>query len=253
MPAIDAELKDSIREEWDESSQSYDSLHGHGIKSKEEHDAWKNILVAVLPPGRLKILDVGCGTGELSLLLAGMGYQITGIDLSNKMLSVARSKATASQLKAQFVTGDAESLNFDDESFDALINRHLLWTLPHPDSALREWKRVLTKEGRVIIIDGLWMNYSLENKLRRLIRDLSVIIMERQNPRKGWYSKKIEAKLPHPHGMDAKVAREYLEEAGFTEIELRDLDDIMDIQKTHMPFSQKVTQNSTYYMICGQK
>ena len=253
MLALDTELKESIREKWDESSQSYDSLHGHGIKSKEERDAWKNMLETVLPRGRLKILDVGCGTGELSLLLEGMGHQITGIDLSDEMLSVARSKAKASQLKARFMTGDAESLNFDDESFDAVINRHLLWTLPHHDLALREWKRVLTKVGRVIIIDGLWMNYSLENKLRRLIGDLSVIILERQNPRKGWYSKKTEAKLPHPRGMDAKVTREYLEEAGLTEIELRDLDDIMEIQKKHMPFSQKITHNSTCYMICGQK
>lgn len=253
MPALDTELKESIREKWDESSQSYDSLHGHGIKSKEERDAWKNILETVLPRGRLRILDVGCGTGELSLLLAGMGHKVTGIDLSDEMLSVAISKAKASRLRAQFVTGDAESLNFDDESFDAVINRHLLWTLPHPDSALREWKRVLTKVGRVIIIDGLWMDGSLENKLRRLIRDLSVIILERQNPRKGWYSKKTEAKLPHPHGMDVKAARDYLEEAGFTEIEQRYLDDIMGIQRKHMPFSQIVTYNAKYYMICGQK
>lgn len=253
MPALDTELKEYIRERWDESSQSYDSFHGHGIKSKEERDAWKDTLEAVLPSGRLRILDVGCGTGELSLLLAGMGHQITGIDLSDEMLSVARSKAKASRLRAQFVTGDAESLNFDDDIFDAVINRHLLWTLPHPDSALGEWKRVLIKGGRVIIIDGLWMDGSLENKLRRLIRDLSVIILERQNPRKGWYSKKTEAKLPHPHGMNAKAARDYLEEAGFTEIEQRDLDDIKEIQRRHMPFSQKITYNAAYYMICGKK
>ncbi|MFB3763869.1 MAG: class I SAM-dependent methyltransferase [Methanotrichaceae archaeon] len=253
MPALDTELKEAIREKWDESSQSYDSFHGHGIKSKEEHDAWKNVFETVLPKGRLKILDVGCGTGEISLLLAEMGYQITGVDLSDKMLSIARSKAKASRLKAQFLRGDAESLNFDDESFDAVISRHLLWTLPHPDSALREWKRVLKNGGRVVIIDGLWMDGSLENKLWRLISDLSIIILERQNPRKGWYSKKTEAELPHPHGMDAQRAMTYLEEAGFDEIDQKILDDIKDLQRKHMPFSQKVTYNANYYMIYGKK
>jgi len=253
MPALDTEVKEAIREKWDESSQSYDSFHGHGIKSKEERDAWKNTLETVLHKGRLKILDVGCGTGEISLLLAEMGHQVTGVDLSDKMLSVARSKGKASRIRARFVRGDAESLNFEEESFDAVINRHLLWTLPHPDSALKEWKRVLTNRGQVIIIDGLWMDGSMENKLRRMIRDLCVIILERQNPRKGWYSKKTESELPHPHGMDAKLARDYLEEAGFKAIEQRYLDDIMDIQRKRMPFSQKVTYNSTYYMICGEK
>ncbi|MDM7938822.1 MAG: class I SAM-dependent methyltransferase [Methanothrix sp.] len=253
MPTSDAELKDAIREKWDESSLDYDSFHGHGIKSQEERDAWKSAFETVLPKGRLKILDVGCGTGEISLLLAEMGHQITGIDLSDKMLSIARSKAKASQLSAQFVKGDAESLKFDDESFDTVINRHLLWTLPHPDLALLEWKRILRKEGQVVLIDGLWMDGSLESRLRRLISDLCIIVLERQNPRKGWYSKKTEAKLPHPHGMDAQRAVDYLEEAGFKEIVKRSLDDIKDIQRRHMPFSQKVTYNTNYYMFCGRK
>jgi len=253
MPTSDAELKDAIREKWDESSLDYDSFHGHGIKSQEERDAWKSAFETVLPKGRLKILDVGCGTGEISLLLAEMGHQITGIDLSDKMLSIARSKAKASQLSAQFVKGDAESLKFDDESFDTVINRHLLWTLPHPDLALLEWKRILRNEGQVVLIDGLWMDGSLESRLRRMIRDLCVIVLERQNPRKGWYSKKTEAKLPHPHGMDAQRAVDYLEEAGFKEIVKRSLDGIKDIQRRHMPFSQKVTYNTNYYMICGRK
>lgn len=253
MPLQDIDLKEAIREKWDESAQSYDSYHGHGIKSEEERSAWNRAFDKALPKGKLKILDVGCGTGEISHLLAEMGYLVTGIDLSDKMLAVAKSKFEASGYAALFECGDAENLSFSDGSFDIVLNRHLLWTLPHPKAALQEWKRVLKNGGHVVLIDGLWMDGSLENKLRRLIGDLSILILERKNPRKGWYSKKTESVLPHPHGMDAQKARTYLKDAGFKVIELAYLDDIHDIQRKHMPFSQKVSHNASYYMICGQK
>ncbi len=253
MPQGRTELKEAIREKWDESSQSYDSYHGHGIKSDEERRAWKQALQSVLGKGHLRVLDVGCGTGEISLLLAEMGHQVTGIDLSEKMISLARSKAKASRLKAQFEPGDAEALNSKDESFDVVLNRHLLWTLPHPKKALQEWMRVLKTGGKAILIDGLWMDGSWESKLRRLIGDFCILILERENPRKGWYSRETDSALPHRHGMDASVARTYLEEAAFKEIDLAYLREIRDIQRKSMPFAHKITYNVDYYMICGKK
>lgn len=253
MSLQEKEAKVEIAAKWDESSESYDSHHGHGIKTEEERKAWIKALSTALPPIGSKVLDVGCGTGEMSLLLAEMGYIVTGIDLSEKMVQKARSKAKVSKLKVRFEPGDAEKLSFEDSSFDVVINRHVLWTLSRPKGALQEWKRVLKNEGKLIVIDSLWMDVSLENKLRRLIGDLSILILERQNPRRGWYSKETESTLPHPRGMDAQKARTYLEEAGFKGIDLAYLDNIRDLQRKHMPFSQKVTHNASYYMICGQK
>jgi ubiquinone/menaquinone biosynthesis C-methylase UbiE len=82
MPQEITALKKAIEEKWDESSQSYESYHGHGIKSDEEREAWKQALQSVLGMGHLSVLDAGCGTGEISLLLAEMGHQGTngGID-----------------------------------------------------------------------------------------------------------------------------------------------------------------------------
>jgi len=253
MPQEITALKKAIGEKWDESSQSYDSYHGHGIKSDEEREAWKQALQSVLGMGHLSVLDVGCGTGEISLLLAEMGHQVTGIDLSPKMLALARSKAKANDFKAKFEAGDAEALVFGDESFDAVINRHLLWTLPHPKEALREWKRVLKAGGKAILIDGLWMDGSWESKLRRFIGNFSILALERQNPRKGSYSHEIDSALPHRHGMDASLARTYLEDAAFKEINLTYLREIRDIQRKYMPFAHKINYNVDYYMICGKK
>jgi ubiquinone/menaquinone biosynthesis C-methylase UbiE len=247
------DVKETIRQKWDESSQSYDSHHGHGIKTQEEREAWKKDLKRILPPGNLDVLDVGCGTGEMSLLLAEMGHKVTGIDLSEKMLRLARPKAKDSKLKARFEHGDAEALKFKDESFDLVINRHLLWTLPHPEIALREWSRVLRQDGKVVVIDGLWSDGSVESRARRVLGDLLILALERRNPRTGWYPKETDAALPHPRGMSAEQAKSYLEEADLKGVNLTFLKDIRDIQRKFMPLSQKVTYDFVYYMIDGSK
>jgi 2-polyprenyl-3-methyl-5-hydroxy-6-metoxy-1,4-benzoquinol methylase len=69
---------------------------------------------------KLKILDLGCGTGRHSVELAGRGYDMTGVDLSESMLKKAREKAAAAGLKIRFEKHDARKLPFSAE-FDAVI------------------------------------------------------------------------------------------------------------------------------------
>ncbi|MHC1774171.1 MAG: class I SAM-dependent methyltransferase [Lentimicrobium sp.] len=68
----------------------------------------------------LKILDVGCGTGRHSIELKKRGYSVTGIDLSESMLALAREKARSNNLKIDFLHHDARNLPFDNE-FDVVI------------------------------------------------------------------------------------------------------------------------------------
>lgn len=249
-------VKNKIKKRWDESSKCYDQFHGHGIKSEEERIAWMQTLEQVLSRMDFesdKILDVGCGTGEMSLLLAEMGHHVTGIDLSYEMLSIARSKANARNLKVVFEPGDAESLLFEDETFDVVINRHLLWTLPNPKKALLEWKRVIRKGGLIIIIDALWKNDSWDGKIRQILSDFCILVLERRNPRKGWYPSDINSALPHPYGMCANLAKSYLQEANYRDIELRFLEDIRNIQRRNMPIQYKINYNIDYYLLSGRK
>jgi ubiquinone/menaquinone biosynthesis C-methylase UbiE len=85
------------------------------------------------------VLDVGCGTGSLSHLIAEAGHRVTGVDLSPRMVEQARTKLAAADLEGRFLVGDAALPPTGEERFDVLLSRHLVWTLPDPKAALNEW------------------------------------------------------------------------------------------------------------------
>jgi len=69
---------------------------------------------------QFRILDIGCGTGRHALELARRGYKVTGIDLSERQISIARQKAEKENLDVKFARADARELDFKDE-FDLVI------------------------------------------------------------------------------------------------------------------------------------
>jgi len=156
MTAIDIDpVKQQVITHWDRRAAHFDEDFGHSIATAGERAAWDRILDLVLPAGRtLDALDVGCGTGFLSLEMAKRGHRVTGGDLAPSMLALARGKAAAQGLSVHFQEADAENLPFPPASFDLVISRHVLWTLPHPEAAIADWKRVLRPGGRLAIIDG---------------------------------------------------------------------------------------------------
>lgn len=120
------------------------STYTNGVNDfdEEERRVWKQTFENSLPANeRLKILDVGTGAGFLALLFAEMGHEVTDIDLSAGMLEKAMHNTENMGLKIDFFHGDAENISFEDSSFDLVISKFLLWTLPKPSCAVREWKR----------------------------------------------------------------------------------------------------------------
>jgi ubiquinone/menaquinone biosynthesis C-methylase UbiE len=251
---IDHEIKDAVRKSWDESSELYDSCSGHGIGAGEEKTAWKHELGRNLPDPYglpLRVLDVGCGTGAIALLFAEMGHQVTGIDLSERMLAKAREKASAQNLPAEFRTGDAEQLPFDDGSFDVVVNRHLLWTLPHPEIALKEWHRVLKTGGIVLIIEGVWNDRSFRVRAKRFVSDGLLKIFGHHHG--GHYDENLRSELPNIGGVPKETMADTLEQAGFTGISFRDLMYIREIQKRGQPWYQRFAPAETYYIAAAKK
>jgi ubiquinone/menaquinone biosynthesis C-methylase UbiE len=106
-----------------------------------------------------RILDIGCGTGSLAIShlaeMAGVN-SIAGLDMSDKMISIASGKAAALRLdgRVQFLIGDSEHLPFADNSFDVITCCNSFHHYPHQQRAILEMRRVLAPDGRVIIVDG---------------------------------------------------------------------------------------------------
>jgi ubiquinone/menaquinone biosynthesis C-methylase UbiE len=147
-------VKQQVAAHWDRRAAHFDEDFGHSIKTAGERAAWDRMLALVIPPGgALDALDVGSGTGFLSLELATRGHRVTGIDFAPAMLAAARAKASPG-LTVHFEQADAEQLPFAPGSFDLVVSRHVLWTLPHPEAAIEGWIRVLRPGGRLALWDG---------------------------------------------------------------------------------------------------
>lgn len=97
-----------------------------------------------------KILDVGCGNGNLFTLLPDGKYELFGVDFSENMIAEAKRKCGD---KAAFEVGDAENLPFGDDTFDVIVCNASFHHYIHPDTVLKEMHRVLRDGGRVLIGD----------------------------------------------------------------------------------------------------
>lgn len=102
----------------------------------------------------MRILDIGTGAGFLAILCAQQGATVNGIDISPEMVHSAQQNAARFQQTIDFQIMDAESLNFDNQTFDVVIARNVTWLLPHPKAAYQEWLRVLKQDGILINIDA---------------------------------------------------------------------------------------------------
>lgn len=105
-----------------------------------------------------KVLDIGCGTGHPSLYIAKDVGSIVGIDKSIRMIEIANNRLRRSGIdNIVFKLGDAENLNFPNESFDAVILCGSLATFSDKKKSLQEIRRVLKKSGKVACIEANWL------------------------------------------------------------------------------------------------
>lgn len=99
----------------------------------------------------MKVLDVGCGTGNFSIKLAKMGCEVVGIDVSEEMLKVAEAKAREEGLNIKFYKMDAHQMEFEDNTFDGVLSVTAFEFLKEPEKAIEEIFRVLKPNGQLLI------------------------------------------------------------------------------------------------------
>ncbi len=109
------------------------------------------------------VLDIACGTGNLTIPLARRGFVATGVDIATNLLQQARERATNQGLDISFDEGDAEQLPYADESFDAVVTMFGAMFAPRPEVVASEFARVLKPGG--ILAMANWNPASFSGKM----------------------------------------------------------------------------------------
>ncbi|WSY81323.1 methyltransferase domain-containing protein [Streptomyces sp. NBC_00876] len=145
--------------DWDSAAGSFDEEPDHGLLDPVVRRAWAQRMESWLPRGRSEVLDLGCGTGSLALLVAQQGHHVTAVDSSPQMLEQARAKLAGTG--TEVLTGDAAAPPVGEQRFDVILARHVVWLLPDPAAVLRHWAGLLRPGGRLVLVEGVWNGVGL--------------------------------------------------------------------------------------------
>lgn len=141
---------------WDEQASTFDEEADHGLRDDDVRKAWTALLLPLLPSAPASVVDLGCGTGTLSVLLATAGHVVRGLDLSPRMIDEAQEKALQAGVTVAFVEGDAADPPYEPASADVVLGRHVLWAFSDLDSVVSRWVRLLKPNGRLVLVEGRW-------------------------------------------------------------------------------------------------
>ena len=114
------------------------------------------------------VLEIAVGTGR-NLHLYAAGARVTGIELSEAMLDLARARPAGSAAELELLQGDAEQLPFSDQSFDTVVCTFALCTIPDDRRALAEAHRVLRPNGTLLLVEHV----RSPNRIVRLVERIA--------------------------------------------------------------------------------
>lgn len=136
---------------FDQEASEYDTWYQSNLGKFVDQVETELAFSLFKPEGEMKILDVGCGTGNFSIKLAEMGCKVIGIDKSEKMLEEAKRKAEMKGLNIEFLNMDVYDIELSDESFDGVFSMAAFEFIKRPKKAYDEMYRVLKKGGYLLI------------------------------------------------------------------------------------------------------
>lgn len=101
-----------------------------------------------------RVLEVGVGTGK-NFPFYPSGVALTGIDVADKMIDVARERAARMNLAVELIIGDVQALPFRDDMFDTAVSTFVFCSVPDPIRGLCELRRVVKPEGRILLLEHM--------------------------------------------------------------------------------------------------
>jgi SAM-dependent methyltransferase len=222
-PPAGSDIRERIRRFWDLDAETYDHSPSHSASDPVEAAAWRAALSRHLPPPPCSVLDVGAGTGAMTMLAAELGYAVTALDLSEAMLSRARAKAEARGWDVEFVV--ASNTEPPPGPFDAVIERHVLWTSPDPVLALRTW-RAVASGGRLVLFEGIWQGHGVSGRGREVVAGAIRAALRIPKHHHSSYDPDLFASLPLAGQISPGPVIRAVAEAGWRRVRIERLRDV---------------------------
>ena len=181
---------EEVRDYWNQRSEGFSDAI---IEEADSYlgDEYKERFKKLFGDKCLSILDDGAGPGFFTMILSELGHKVTSIDYSDGMVEHIKENMAKKGFEAKVFQMDAQDLKFEDQSFDAVVQRNVIWNLDHPEKAYAEIFRVLKTGGILFIDDG---NHYLAAHDEEYAK-------EREEQRKKWEQERKERKAaPGDHG-----------------------------------------------------
>jgi SAM-dependent methyltransferase len=224
------DLERSIREFWDRDADTYDRSPIHAVSDPVEAAAWRAVLRRHLPDPEARVLEAGAGTGSITRLLAELGYRVTALDVSEAMLARAREKLAGADV--EFVVAPADQP--PPGSFDALVERNMMWTNPDPVRTLATWRNAVRTGGRLLILEGLYSGRPLA-ALRERATDAIRRLLGIAEDHHDHYDPEVLAALPLARADSPRPLVDAVHRAGWTGVRLERLRDVEWVRRTTPP------------------
>lgn len=206
-----------INHYWDHRAPIYDQYQQSADRLTTDRELWAAVFAAVLPESPREILDLGTGSGFLAFVLASLGHRVTGTDLSETMLEIARGHAEHGSEAPEFRRGDAVHPDKAAQSVDVITSRYLMWTLRAPTTAVTNWRRILRPGGTLAIVDAAWFPQGLD-----------------ANATAGFaehYTAQVRSRLPLAEAQSMQPLVEVICAAGFEDITCTALHQVYEVDR----------------------
>jgi ubiquinone/menaquinone biosynthesis C-methylase UbiE len=170
---IDSRATNITKRRYDRIARFYDLMES--MMERLLFRTWRNLVWQALNSAS-EILEIGVGTGK-NMAYYPENAKITAIDLSDRMLALARKRAEIANIKnVNLMQMDAQALIFPDDSFDAVVATFVYCSVPDPVLSLREIKRVLRPDGKAVFLEHMYPENPLLGNIFDLLNPIVVRI-----------------------------------------------------------------------------